>query len=118
MSLVSCVGPQQSLARLPILEVSQVPPYHWEIIIRLHDEAATGSSVRCRIYRVDYGEPPGQRTELKVAELRLAETKEKGEFIGIYSDGKEFPHGTEVVVVYESARVAQPVRASTRMYYH
>jgi len=92
-----------------------VQPYHWEVIVRLHDEAATGGSVRCAIYRVG---SDATAVEGKVADIRLNRTDESGEFIGIYSNGKEFAHGTKVVAIYQPARRSQPVRASTMMFYH
>jgi len=115
IALVSCTAPPLSPAAAPTLEVSQVPPHRWEVIVRLHDEAATGSSVRCAIYRVD---SDADEVEGRVADIRLNRTDESGEFIGIYSNGKEFPHGTKVLAIYQPSRSNQPVRASTMMFYH
>ena len=82
----------------------------------MHDESAKANSVRCSIYRVI----EGGTNEIygRLADIRLARTEESGEFIGIYSNGKEFPHGTKVVAIYQPGRGIQPVRASTTMYYH
>jgi len=54
--------------------------------------------------------------QVSLADIRLARTEERGEFIGIYSNGKEIPHGTKVVAIYQHGRGMQPVRASTTMY--
>jgi hypothetical protein len=57
---------------------------------------------------------------LKVADvpLRRVSDGEEGKFIGIYSNGKEFPHGTKVVVLYPKPGGREAVRAITMMYSH
>jgi hypothetical protein len=84
--------------------------------VRLRDERATARSVRCAIYRVSWNGK--DRTEVRVADLLLARTEDKYEFIGIYSNGKVLPHGTEVVAVYRPSRHGEPIRASATMLYH
>jgi hypothetical protein len=116
VALVSCTTHPLSTISSPTLEVSQVQPYHWDVIVRLHDESAKANSVRCSIYRVI--EDGTNEIDGKLADIRLARTEESGEFIGIYSNGKEIPHGTKVVAIYKGGRGIQPVRASTTMYYH
>ena len=118
VTLASCATPRHSSTSLPSLEVSQVRPYEWEIIVRLRDESATGKSVSCRICRVLEDDGGTNSIEAKLADIRLARTDEQGKFIGIYSNGKEFPHRTKVVAIYQPSRYSQPVRASTTMYYH
>jgi hypothetical protein len=115
LTLVSCTPLPISPAAAVRLEVSQVQPYRWEVIVRLHDEAVRGGSVRCGIYRV---EREANEVGGKLADIILNRTNESGEFIGIYSNGKEFPHGTKVVAIYQPSRKGQPVRASTMMFYH
>ena len=114
IALVSCTTPPLSPAAVPTLEVSQVQPHHCEVIVRLFDVTAPGDSVRCAIYRVD---SDATAVEKKVADIRLNRTDEGG-FIGIYSNGEEFDHGTKVVAIYQPSRRSQPVRASTQMFYH
>ncbi len=99
LALVSCATPRRLSVR-PTLEVSQVPPYRWEVIVRLRDESATGNSVRCSIYRVL--ENGTNWTEGRLADIRMARTVESGLFIGIYSNGidplthgKKTPEGFE-----------------------
>ena len=116
VALVSCMTSPRSATSTPTLEVSQVPPYRWEVVVRLHDESVMSSRVRCSIYRVL--ESGTNEVEGRLADIRLARTEESGEFIGIYSNGKEFPHGTKVVAIFRPGRGMQPVRGSTTMYYH
>jgi hypothetical protein len=57
---------------------------------------------------------------MKLADMQLRKPsdREEGKFIGVYSDGKELPHGAKIVVLYRRASTDKPVRASTTMYYH
>jgi hypothetical protein len=115
VTLVSCTSLPISPAAAPSLEVSQVQSHRWEVIVRLHDEAVTGDSVRCGIYRVDR---EANEVGGRLADISLNRTDESGEFIGIYSNGKEFPHGTKVVAIYQPSRRGLSIRASTMMFYH
>lgn len=116
VALVSCTTFPRFAVPPATLEVSQVPPARWEIIVRLQDESVTSRSVQCSVYRVF--ETATNKVDVKLADIPLARTEELGKFIGIYSNGKEIPHGTKVVAIYKPGRGMQPVRASTTMYYH
>lgn len=113
--LDSCSVPPRASEPVPTLEVEQVT-HRWEIVIRLQDVSAP-KSPRCGIFRVLEG-LDGQEVEAHLADVRLNETDDRGSFIGVYSNGKEFPHGTEVVAIYKRSDTDSPTRAATRMFYH
>ena len=113
--LTSCSTPRHASSAMPTLEVEQVT-HHWEVVIRLQDCAATRNP-RCGIFAVLEGDD-GKKAEAHVADVRLKETDEHGSFIGVYSNGKEFSHGTEVVAIYRRSATDSPIRAATKMFYH
>ena len=110
----SCAAPCHHNSK-PVLEVEQVL-HRWEIVVRLHDLAATANP-RCGIF-VLMEDGQGNKVEGHLADLRLNKTEENGSFIGIYSNGKEFPHGTEVVAMYRRRWADSPVRGASKMFYH
>lgn len=114
---ISCSTTLPIPAPVPTLEISQVSPAHWEVIVRLHDEVARGDSVDCSIYVTD---EEGSETEeiKKIASIRLNRTDEDGKFVGIYSNSKDFTHGNKVVVVYQPSAINRSIQASTKMFYH
>src|SRR5262245_33555610 len=112
--LTSCSTPHHRSA-MPTLEVEQVT-HQWEVVIRLQDDAASRNP-RCGIFVVLEDEV-GKKVEAHVADVRLKQTYEHGSFIGIYSNGKEFPHGTEVVAIYQRRATEPAIRAATKMFYH
>ena len=116
LSLASCTTSQTSLSP-PVLEVKQVP-HRSELIVRLFDESAAKTRVQCSIYRVLEDEDDGNEIEAKIADIRLTRTDARGSFIGVYSNDKEFPHGTKVVALYRPAKSDRLLRGRTRMYYH
>jgi hypothetical protein len=99
----------------PQLEVQQVAR-ECEIVVHLTDVAPPNPQhVTCSVYRV-----LEDKSLMKLADVPLTKPKkgEDGLFIGLYCDGKDFPQGTDVVVVYRRARDDVPVRASTKMLYY
>jgi len=113
--LTSCSTPRHASSSRPTLEVEQVT-HHWEVVIRLQDCAAARNP-RCGIFVV-LEDDDGKKVEAHVADLRLKETDDHGLFIGVYSNGKEFSHGTEVVAIYRRTATDSPIRAATKMFYH
>ena len=119
LNIPSISNAKESTANPPKIEVEQVQN-RWEIIVRLIDESeADKAQLVCNIYIELNNE--GKINLMKVDDLVLNRMKKSGhygQFIGIYSDGKKFPHGTKVIVVYESALSKKKVQASTKMLYH
>src|SRR4051812_40636121 len=113
--LTSCSTPRGASNAMPTLEVEQVT-HQWEVVIRLYDSAASRNP-RCGIFTVLEGDD-GKKVEAHVADVRLKETDMHGFFIGIYSNGKEFSHGTKVVAIYRRITTDSPIRAATKMFYH
>jgi len=72
----------------------------------------------CSVYRVFEDGESERLAKLDNIPLRKTTDGESGKFIGIYSNGHEFPHGTKVVVLYPRAGGGEPLRACTTMFYH
>ncbi|MCW5557867.1 MAG: hypothetical protein KIT22_08555 [Verrucomicrobiae bacterium] len=113
--LTSCSTHRHTSIPPPTLEIQQVA-HRWEAVIRLQDCAATRNP-RCSIFTV-LEEDNGRKVEMHVADIRLEKSDEQGSFIGVYSNGKEFSHGTEVVAVYRRTAADSPIRAATKMFHH
>ena len=95
-------------ANAATLELQQTPR-QWEVIIRLVDMSIVDEVPKVSIYR-------GHLLET-ITLLRVKEEYTKNYFIGIYRNGKEMPHGTEIKVLYKNKK-GEIISKNITMHYH
>src|SRR2546426_89851 len=116
LALFGCAGTRSTTGCAPPqLEIEQVH-HQWEIVVRVFDVCPPNPrQTKCSLYSVL---EDGRLAKIDDVLLSKPSDGEEGKFIGVYSNGKELAHGTEVVAFYSRSSGSKPVRASTKMFYH